>query len=107
MDDKNLELIPDKEEILFEMLDYSALTMEMFFFALAIIVTTLITAIGYGGLFEAFEKYSYLGYISIMYLYTRGIKFLYRFFSLKEYKLIFYKDKIIQTSTKKLFILIQ
>ena len=104
MDDKNLELIPDKEETLFEMLDYSALTMEMFFFALAI-VTTLITAIGYGGLFEAFEKYSYLGYISIMYLYTRGIKFLYRFFSLKEYKLIFHKDKIIQTSTKKTFFL--
>lgn len=86
------------------MLDYSALTMEMFFFTLAIVVT-LITAIGNGGLFKAFGQYSYLGYISIIYLYTRGIKFLYNFFYLKEIKLIFYNDRITQTSTNKTFFL--
>ncbi len=96
--------VENKDKILFEMLDYSALTIEMTFLVIAII-TTLITSIGYGGLFEAFSRYSYLGYISMIYIYIRESKFLYSFFYLKEYKLIFYKNRIIQTSTNKIFIL--
>ncbi|WP_419773446.1 hypothetical protein [Halarcobacter sp.] len=100
----NNESQNNKDEVLFEMLDYSALTIEITFLVLAIIVT-IDTSIGYGGFFEAIHNYSYLGYISMIYIYTRESKFLYRFFYLKKYKLIFYKDRIIQTSTDKTFFL--
>jgi len=98
------KIIIKEDEILFEMLDYSALTFEMTLLGIAVI-TTLITSIGYGGIMEAINHYSYLGFISMIYIYTRESKFLYNFFYLKKFKLIFYKDRIIQTSTDKTFFL--
>ena len=59
--------IENKDEVLFEMLDYSALTFEMTLLGIAII-TTLITSIGYGGIMEAINHYSYLGFISMIYI---------------------------------------
>jgi len=61
------KIIEKQDEVLFEMLDYSTLTVEMTLLGIALIVT-LITAIGYGGLMEAINHYSYLGFISMIYI---------------------------------------
>ncbi|MPL90699.1 hypothetical protein SDC9_36754 [bioreactor metagenome] len=97
MNDKNLELITDKEEPLLEVLDYSYIIVEMSMFLLGIIylITIFIHEESYYAL-PSFAKYA------VTILILRGFSKMYLSFVNKSYKIVFYRDYMLRTKTNEI-----
>lgn len=97
---KNIELVPDKDKVLFEMLDYSYIFTELGLFSIGIF-SSIVIYIYNGSIHEAYSSLTPFGQFAFAYLLFRGLRISYLAYVPKLYKIIFYKDRIERTKTNE------
>ncbi|MDN5085490.1 hypothetical protein [Aliarcobacter butzleri] len=104
MDDKNLELIPDKDGFLFEIEDHSYLLHKFIGWLIVINCVFGLLFIFFGGDILAMRNEGHRGYLllslGLPYILFQGIRILIYIRKDKKYKIQFYKDYIYKESRK-------
>lgn len=93
--------IDNKDEVVFEILDYSYIFTELGLFSVGIF-SAIVIYIYNGSIHEAYSSLTPFGQFAFAYLIFRGLSISYLAFVSKNYKIIFYQNRIKRTKTNEI-----